>query len=144
MGSIFLLAEPSLSPGNRAEGRRSEWETRLFVEEPMLSTGLHFALESTGGGAGVAIGPRAHHALPARHRQDDRDRNRGGRPDPQGRAGAFGLARDPRALSKHSGPASPHGYAGGARADRRRSDAAGRGNPHSVGKSRKIIKFKRQ
>src|SRR5208337_1417799 len=47
MGSIFLLAEPSLSPGNRAEGRRSEWETRLFVEEPMLSTGLHFASEST-------------------------------------------------------------------------------------------------
>ena len=34
-------------PGNRAEGRRSEWETRLFVEEPMLSTGLHFASEST-------------------------------------------------------------------------------------------------
>src|SRR5208337_215179 len=47
MGSIFLLAEPSLSPGNRAEGRRSGWETRLFVEEPMLSTGLHFASEST-------------------------------------------------------------------------------------------------
>jgi hypothetical protein len=34
-------------PGNRAEGRRSEWETRLFVEKPMLSTGLHFASEST-------------------------------------------------------------------------------------------------
>ena len=33
--------------GNRAEGRRSEWETRPFVEEPMLSTGLHFASEST-------------------------------------------------------------------------------------------------
>jgi predicted DNA-binding transcriptional regulator AlpA len=47
-GSIFLLAEPSLSPGNRAEGPRSEWETRLSVEEPMLSTGLHFASESTG------------------------------------------------------------------------------------------------
>jgi pimeloyl-ACP methyl ester carboxylesterase len=46
-GSIFLLAEPSLSPGNRAEGPRSEWETRLSVEEPMLSTGLHFASEST-------------------------------------------------------------------------------------------------
>jgi hypothetical protein len=27
--------------------RRSEWETRLFVEEPMLSTGLHFASKST-------------------------------------------------------------------------------------------------
>ena len=50
---------------------------------------------------------RAHHALPARHRQDDRDRNRGGRPDPQGRAGAFGLVRDPRALSRHSGPDFP-------------------------------------
>src|SRR5271165_2669814 len=36
--------------GNRAEGRRSEWETRLFVEEPMLSTGLHFASESTKAG----------------------------------------------------------------------------------------------
>src|SRR5271170_7870257 len=36
-----------LSRGNRAEGRHSEWETRLFVEEPMLSTGLHFASEST-------------------------------------------------------------------------------------------------
>src|SRR4029077_2887774 len=27
--------------------RGSEWETRLSVEEPMLSTGLHFASEST-------------------------------------------------------------------------------------------------
>ena len=46
-GLDILLAEPSSSPRNRAEGRRSEWETRLFVEEPMLSTGLHFASEST-------------------------------------------------------------------------------------------------
>ena len=38
----------SLFPGNRAEGRRSEWETRLFVEKQMLSTGLHFGSESTG------------------------------------------------------------------------------------------------
>ena len=37
--------------------------------------------------------PRAHHDLPARHRQDDRDRDRGGRADLQGRAGARGLAR---------------------------------------------------
>ena len=70
--------------------------------------------------------------------------DRGGRADPQGRAGAFGLVRDPRALSRHPGPDSPNGDAGGARADRRRSDAAGRRNPHPVGKSRKIIKFKRQ
>ena len=34
--------------------------------------------------------------------------------------------------------------AGGTRADRRGSDAAGRRNPQPVGKSRKIIKFKRQ
>ena len=67
-----------------------------------------------------------------------------GVPDPQGRAGAFGLVRDPRALSRHSGADSAHGYAGGARADCRRSDAAGRRNPHPVGKSRKIINFERQ
>jgi hypothetical protein len=29
------------------KGGGSEWETRLSVEEPMLSTGLHFASEST-------------------------------------------------------------------------------------------------
>ena len=67
-----------------------------------------------GGGARVETGPRAHHPLPARHRQDDRHGGRGGRPDPQGRAGAFRLVRDPRALSKHSGAYSPHGCAGGA------------------------------
>ena len=38
----------------------------------------------------------------------------------------------------------PARLAGGARADRGRSDAAGRRNPHPVGKSRKNIKFKRQ
>ena len=70
------------------------------------------------GGACVATGARAHHALPARHRQDDRHGRRGGRADPQGRAGAFGLVRDPWALSKHPGPDSPHGCARGTRADR--------------------------
>jgi hypothetical protein len=44
---MFLLAEPSLSLGNRAEGGGSEWETRLSVEGPMLSTGLHLTSEST-------------------------------------------------------------------------------------------------
>ena len=34
--------------------------------------------------------------------------------------------------------------AGGARADRRRADAAGRRNPQRVEKSRKLIKFERQ
>jgi hypothetical protein len=37
-----------LSSGAKCNPRRSEWETRLFVGEPMLSTGLHFASESTG------------------------------------------------------------------------------------------------
>ena len=118
-----------------------------FELSPLVARAEEFeawAEDVRGGGAGVAIGPRAHHALPARHRQDDRDGNRGGRPDPQGRAGAFRLGGDPRALSRHPGADSAHGDAGGTRADRRRSDAAGRRNPQPVGKSRKIIKFERQ
>src|SRR4029077_2207707 len=34
-------------PWKPSRRRGSEWETRLSVEEPMLSTGLHFASEST-------------------------------------------------------------------------------------------------
>ena len=70
--------------------------------------------------------------------------DRGGRADPQGRAGAVGLGGDPRALSRHPGPDSAHGDTPRPRADRRGADAAGRRNPQPVGKSRKIIKFKRQ
>src|SRR5277367_4483415 len=44
---MFLLAEPSLSLRNRAEGGGSEWESRLSAEQTMLSTGLHFTSEST-------------------------------------------------------------------------------------------------
>ena len=39
--------------------------------------------------------PRADYALPARHRQDDCDRGRGGRADPRGRAGASRLGGGP-------------------------------------------------
>ena len=67
----------------------------------------------SGGGARAETGPRAHHALPARYRQDDRHRHRGGRAGPQSRAGAFRLGGDPRALSRHPGADSAHGYAGG-------------------------------
>ena len=42
--------------------------------------------------------PRADHALPARHRQDDCHGHRGGRSDAQGRAGAGRLAGRPHAF----------------------------------------------
>ena len=64
--------------------------------------------------------------------------------DPRSRAGATGLVRDPRALSRHPGANTAHGCARGARADRGGADAACQRNPHPVGKSRKIIGFKRQ
>src|SRR4029077_6289132 len=35
-------------PWKPSRRRGSEWETRLSVEEPMLSTGLHLTSESTG------------------------------------------------------------------------------------------------
>ena len=85
---------------------------------------------------------RAHHALPARHRQDDRDRHRRGRRRPaaagQGPtdwAEIHGLYRGildriPRTATR-----------GGARADRRGADTAGRRNPQPVGKSHKITRI---
>ncbi len=63
------------------------------------------------GGAGVETGPRAHHALPTRHRQDDRHGHRGGRANPQGRAGALRLGGDPWALSQHPRADSSYGVA---------------------------------
>ena len=68
-GSIFLLAEPSLSLGNRGEGGGSEWKTRLSVEEPMLSTGLHLASESTVCPLGLML--RARTASPTLKRAGD-------------------------------------------------------------------------
>ena len=49
---------------------------------------------------------RAHHAVPARHRQDDCHRHRGRRPDAQGRAGAGRLAGSPRRLPRNRRPDS--------------------------------------
>ena len=86
-GTVEMAFGFELSPLVARAGEFEAWAEDVQAEERALR-----------------LGPRTHHALPARHRQDDRDRNRGGRPDPQGRAGAVGLARDQRALSRHSGP----------------------------------------
>ena len=98
----------------------------------------------SGRGTRAETGARAHHALPARHRQDDRDGHRRGRPNPQGRAGAGRLGGGPQALPRHPRAASALRGARGTGADRRGADAAGRRNPQPVGKSRQISKYKRQ
>ena len=62
-----------------------------FDLSPLVARADEFeawAEEVRGGGTRAEAGARAHHAVPARHRQDDRDRDRRGRSDPQGRAGA--------------------------------------------------------
>ena len=98
--------------------QRAGWDHRngvRFRSQPLGGAGRGVRGVGRGcsrGGTRVAIGARTHNALPSRHRQDGRHGDRGGRPDPQGRAGAFGLVRDPRALSWHSGPDSANGDAG--------------------------------
>ena len=74
---------------------------------------------------GAQARPRAHHAMPARHRQDDRDRNRGGRAGGQGRGGASQLGGAACALPVDRRPDSAPLDIGGDRADRRRVVAPG-------------------
>ena len=93
-GTIEMAFGFDLSPLVARAEQFEAWAEDVRAEERALETGA-----------------RAHHALPARHRQDDRDGRRGGRADPPGRAGAVRLVRDPRALSRHPGADSAHGCA---------------------------------
>ena len=91
-----------------------------------------------------SVRPRADQPRQTRHRQDHRDRPRGGRPNPSDGAGAFDLGRGPCSLSNHRRPNSTGRRPGGNRADCRGTDRARPAPAQHLGNSHQNNKNGRQ
>ena len=85
----------SISPGLRLRSRPAR-RTRRRVQD-------HSGRSASRSARG-SVRPRADQPRQTRHRQDHRDRPRGGRPNPSDGAGAFNLGRGPCSLSNHRHP----------------------------------------